>query len=123
MLHSSIQACNPGGHVPEEDAPEEDAPGEDAPGEHESRVDQNVKIVKETRFMMKFNSFFYTTHKQRQCKYIFEEDKRFIRQPTLYMHLVFSNIVHEEHWESKSYPCLFPDGKKYFHDKRDVNTV
>ena len=35
-------------HVPEEDAPEEDAPGE-----HESRVDQNVKIVKEeTRFMM-----------------------------------------------------------------------
>ena len=32
-----------------------------------------------------------------------------------------TNIVHEEHWESKSYPGLFPDGKNDFHEKRDVN--
>ena len=33
-----------------------------------------------------------------------------------------TNIVHEEHWESKSYSCLFPDGKKDFHDdKRTVH--
>ena len=28
-----------------------------------------------------------------------------------------TNIVHEEHWESKSYPALFPDGKYDYHDK------
>ena len=28
-----------------------------------------------------------------------------------------TNIVHEQHWESKSYPALFPNGKYDFHDK------
>ena len=28
-----------------------------------------------------------------------------------------TNIVYEEHWESKSYPGLFPDGKNDFHEK------
>ena len=34
-----------------------------------------------------------------------------------------TNIVHEDHWESKSYPGLFPNGQYDFHDKERFQAI